>query len=198
MFVFVFLWAPSLATQGEGIPHGLIFSLMMLSCMAGASIGGLLLSRSYKPESCIRWVSLLSALALSGPFLYYTSMEHTLMPVQDIRGITLPGKILLSAFCVFEGCVGMSWPIMMSLRAKHLPDELRTTLMNCFRVPLNIGVGLLLHNGSVLSLGVMLGLCVGFLLPAVVVSQHLEAAVIADPAPFKMAMITYSPNEYNI
>ena len=42
----------------------------------------------------------------------------------------------------------MYWPIIGGLREKHIPDQIRATVMNLFRIPLNVVtiVGLLLQN----------------------------------------------------
>lgn len=61
-------------------------------------------------------------------------------------GITLEGKLQLLAFCVFEGCVGVFWPSMMAERARFIPDEMRSTIINIFRIPLNLFVCLILFE----------------------------------------------------
>jgi hypothetical protein len=55
-----------------------------------------------------------------------------------------PGMVQLVAFCVFEVLIGMFWPSMMTLRAKYVPEEQRSTIINVFRVPLNLFVCLIL------------------------------------------------------
>ncbi len=44
------------------------------------------------------------------------------------------------AFCVFELCLGIFWPSMMTLRAQLVPEATRSTIINCFRIPLNLFV----------------------------------------------------------
>jgi hypothetical protein len=66
----------------------------------------------------------------------------------------MQGKIQLLAFCVFEVCVGIFWPSMMSMRAAYVPEELRATIINIFRIPLNAFVCIVLGNVS--GLGLML------------------------------------------
>lgn len=58
------------------------------------------------------------------------------------------GCVQVLAFCVFEACVGIFWPSMMTLRATHVPEHLRATIMNIFRVPLNLFVCLVLCQVS--------------------------------------------------
>jgi len=45
-------------------------------------------------------------------------------------------------------CVGVFWPSMMTMRADYVPEELRSTIINCFRIPLNLFVCLILYNVS--------------------------------------------------
>jgi hypothetical protein len=48
-------------------------------------------------------------------------------------GITTNGIVQLLAFCLFEVCVGVFWPSMMSMRAQYVPEEMRSTIINLFR-----------------------------------------------------------------
>ena len=50
------------------------------------------------------------------------------------------------AFCAFEFCVGLFWPSMMKMRAAHVPEEMRATIINFFRIPLNLFVCIVLYN----------------------------------------------------
>ena len=58
----------------------------------------------------------------------------------------------LGAFCVFEFCVGLFWPSMMKQRAAHVPEEMRATIINFFRIPLNLFVCIVLYNVRPLGL----------------------------------------------
>jgi hypothetical protein len=60
----------------------------------------------------------------------------------------LQGKIQMVFFCIFEVAVGIFWPSMMKMRATYVPDELRATIINLFRIPLNLFVCLVLANVS--------------------------------------------------
>ena len=65
-----------------------------------------------------------------------------------LSGITFEGKIQLLAFCVFEACVGIFWPSMMKMRSQYVPEESRSTIINFFRIPLNMFVCIMLYNVS--------------------------------------------------
>jgi MFS transporter, MFS domain-containing protein family, molybdate-anion transporter len=50
MYSFVFLWTPALSPNGESIPHGFIFACLLISCMPGAALAGMLMKRGSRPE----------------------------------------------------------------------------------------------------------------------------------------------------
>ena len=64
----------------------------------------------------------------------------------DCAGITFNGMIQLLAFCLFEVMVGLFWPSMMKMRAEYVPEEMRATIINFFRIPLNLFVCVILYN----------------------------------------------------
>ena len=55
-------------------------------------------------------------------------------------------RLCLAAFCVFELCCGIYFPCMGVMRGKYIPEEVRATMMNIFRVGLNLVVVLVLAN----------------------------------------------------
>ncbi|KAJ6712720.1 MOLYBDATE-ANION TRANSPORTER-LIKE [Salix purpurea] len=61
-------------------------------------------------------------------------------------GISFSGCIQLVGFCTFEACVGIFWPSIMKMRSQYIPEEARSTIMNFFRIPLNIFVCIVLYN----------------------------------------------------
>ena len=65
---------------------------------------------------------------------------------QSRAGISWEGKLQLVAFCVFEAAVGLFWPSMMKMRSQHVPEETRSTIINFFRIPLNLFVCVVLYN----------------------------------------------------
>ena len=53
----------------------------------------------------------------------------------------------LASFLVFEGCVGLYWPAIGTVKSRLVPEEVRATVYNLFRVPLNgVVVTVLLNN----------------------------------------------------
>jgi len=56
------------------------------------------------------------------------------------------------AFLLFEVCVGMYWPLMWEMKAKVIPEDVRATVLNLFRVPLNLYVvTIMLLRGTYLT-----------------------------------------------
>ena len=53
-----------------------------------------------------------------------------------------------ACFCCVQVMVGIFWPSMMTMRAHYVPEDLRSTIINCFRIPLNLFVCIILYNVS--------------------------------------------------
>eukprot|EP00879_Flechtneria_rotunda_P010883 GHRR01011373.1.p1 GENE.GHRR01011373.1~~GHRR01011373.1.p1 ORF type:complete len:144 (+),score=25.70 GHRR01011373.1:442-873(+) len=87
-------------------------------------------------------------------------------PTDEQQPLGVAGRVQLVAFCVFEILIGMFWPSMMTLRAKYVPEEERSTIINIFRIPLNVFVCIILWRVSELPLGVLFALCSAFLVCA--------------------------------
>merc|ERR1712190_323683 len=70
------------------------------------------------------------------------------------------------AFMLFEFCVGVYFPSVGVLKSEVVPEQVRSTMYNIYRVPLNgVVVCLLLTNLSLLR---CYGLCASLLLLALV------------------------------
>ncbi|GJP38450.1 hypothetical protein CLOM_g22885 [Closterium sp. NIES-68] len=187
MYTFVFLWTPALAPSSQRIPHGFIFASFMLASMVGSSLASRLLARasssstSSSSSSCsshpllhvegyMQLVFLVAAAALSVPILVHYYLE----PVPpETTSITAGGQVQLLAFCVFEVCVGVFWPSVMAMRARYIPEEARATIMNCFRIPLNAFVCLMLADVSAGAMTPMFAMCCAFLVIAAALQRRL-------------------------
>mmetsp|Transcript_6689 Transcript_6689/g.10544 ORF Transcript_6689/g.10544 Transcript_6689/m.10544 type:complete len:438 (-) Transcript_6689:2567-3880(-) len=118
MYLFVFSWTPILEDSGEDIPHGLIFGSFMVAIMIGTYVFQHAL-KTYRLEDIMKVNALVASITLAIPA--FTAMH-------------LP-KLL--AFCVYEMCVGVYFPAIAYLRSTHIPKEVRATVANLFRIPLN-------------------------------------------------------------
>merc|ERR550514_2718719 len=59
-------------------------------------------------------------------------------------------QIRFVAFLVFEACVGLYFPMMGTLKGDIVPEDMRSTIYNIYRLPLNIVVLMpLLMNFSI-------------------------------------------------
>jgi len=176
MYTFVFLWTPALSPNGEDIPHGFIFASFMLACMLGSSIAAKLMTKQVLPiEKYMQYVFALSAVALMIPVWFHGATGVT---KAEGGGISFDGKIQLMGFLLFEICVGIFWPSIMSMRSKYIPEECRSTIMNIFRIPLNIFVCIVLYNVSAFPMENMFAMC-AFFLAMCAVCQHQLCKVAA-------------------
>ena len=68
------------------------------------------------------------------------------------------------AFNVFELCCGVYFPTMGSLKSAMIPESMRSTIMNIFRIPLNIVVVLVLLKMDSMTNATRFGICAGMCL----------------------------------
>ncbi|KAI0761320.1 hypothetical protein BD413DRAFT_486210 [Trametes elegans] len=159
MYLFVFLWVPFLqevVPDTAGLPLGYIFSSFMLSMTLGAILYTSVLSSSESATSTDA-----------------TSDDRTVEHHAKLSaGVCMAGAaaFLLSvaskdehlrfwAFCSFEACVGVYYPVQGMLRGKLVPDEHRATLSSLFRVPLNVFVVVSLLTGVSSARQLVLSAC---------------------------------------
>lgn len=122
VFSFVFMWVPSLLSAGDGVlPTGLIFSCFMISM----TIGGIVFSLA------------LQHLPVDAEFLcvivYVVSAVSMLVPV-----LTFQFWPVFIAFIMLECMLGMFNSCGAQLRSRYYPDNLQSSIMSVFRLPLNL------------------------------------------------------------
>ncbi|KAJ3148636.1 Molybdate-anion transporter [Geranomyces michiganensis] len=165
MYSFVFLWAPVLehASASGNIPFGLVFAAFMVSIMIGSVVFKVMLRNGYKHEDIARVTFGVATLALVIPIIAKDEVT------------------LFIAFNLFELCCGLYFPSLGTLRSKVVPEETRSTIMNVFRVPLNlIVVGVLLKVDAVAS-STVFGVCAALLGVGFLFANRLRAR-LADEA----------------
>ncbi|XP_038062022.1 molybdate-anion transporter-like [Patiria miniata] len=170
MYTFVLEWTPALGQSQvqtdpnkpkEVIPHGFIFAGFMVAIMIGSSVFKVA-SRYLSVESFMRPVLFISALALCAPVIMPSSQPAVFV-----------------GFLVFEGCVGIFWPSLGTMRGKYVPEEARSTIMNFFRIPLNlIVIFILLQNLNMITI---FKFCVALLLLASGVQWWLYRLSLVTP-----------------
>ena len=136
MYTFVFMWTPTLeerrdpvtnVTEKISIPHGVIFASFMVACSLGGTLFGALESR-FAPTTLMRVIYCGAAISMVVPLVL--PMYH---------------ELIMLAFLTFEVLVGMFWSCIGTLRSKYVPEHVRATVINLFRVPLNAFVCIVLY-----------------------------------------------------
>jgi MFS family permease len=164
MYVFVFMWTPALeSTSDYEIYHGWIFASFMICVLYGSNLFTYLLEKQHRVEKTAMNMFMVAAVALAVPAFVE---NHT---------------IRLLSFFVFEVCVGMFWPCSGVMRSKYVPEEVRATTMNFFRVPLNLIVVCVLSNIGKLSEFAVFLLCTACILPALLCQIQLVALTVESP-----------------
>eukprot|EP00419_Tripos_fusus_P082601 CAMPEP_0172939470 /NCGR_PEP_ID=MMETSP1075-20121228/223546_1 /TAXON_ID=2916 /ORGANISM="Ceratium fusus, Strain PA161109" /LENGTH=525 /DNA_ID=CAMNT_0013800861 /DNA_START=65 /DNA_END=1643 /DNA_ORIENTATION=+ len=132
MFIFVFYWTPCLMEPNLPIPpFGHIFSGFMIWCMLGTRVYSFLASRFPVRRICL------------GVMMVSVFCHVTVFLFKDV-------VIRFLAFLVFEMMVGLYFPMMGTLKSDIVPEDLRSTIYNIYRLPMNMIVLLpLLMNFSI-------------------------------------------------
>lgn len=146
MYTFVFLWPPVLGgtidSTVESLPFGIIFAALMVSIMIGSVFFRMAMKQKISHEDVIKWVFLVAAISF-------------LIPALNIKS---PPMVFLG-FNLFEWCCGLYFPAMGTIRSKVIPEEIRATVMNLFRIPLNLIVVITLLRVDEMDQKVLFILC---------------------------------------
>ena len=164
MYIFVFMWTPKLEALFDDLPHGQVFGCFMACCMIGSSSVHHLIKLTGSPVSYLGELYMIAALALTLPAV-----------------VTSSGLLTMVCFCVFEVAVGVYWPSIGIIKSQFVPEHVRATVYNLFRVPLNLIVVIALANLGVLSDDEVLFIC-GLLLAAAALFHKLFKTAIACSA----------------
>ncbi|GJQ08723.1 hypothetical protein GpartN1_g514.t1 [Galdieria partita] len=151
MYIFVFMWTPALQITSTTIPHGLVFSCFMVALMLGSCTFTIL-------EGYIEVVQLLRISFIVTAVVFIVAISSSTL------------WAVFFSFVLFETICGIFFPSMAVLRAKTIPNEYRSTIMNLFRVPLNFIVLIVLLADW--SVSTTFGVCV-FLTVVAIFSHHL-------------------------
>ena len=81
------------------------------------------------------------------------------------------GLVALGCFFIFEAAVGIYWPSMALIKSRFVPEHVRATVYNIFRVPLNLLVISILANLGSLSDDAVFWFC-GLLLAVAALLHH--------------------------
>merc|ERR1719453_3066497 len=122
MFIFVFNWTPCLMEPKEPVPpFGHIFTGFMIFCLLGTRV------YSYLAKTlAVEQIGLIIMFVSAGCHLTVYLFSNVM--------------IRFVAFLVFEACVGLYFPMMGTLKGDIVPEDMRSTIYNIYRLPLNVVV----------------------------------------------------------
>ena len=123
MYTFVFNWVPSIYNVWDNPPLGNVFSSFMTCITLGGFIYNFLSSAKINMSNAHIMVYV----------LIFSSISLTLPAINPNDFWLVYGGFLL-----FETCVGISFACGGGLRSAVMPEDLQATIMNIFRIPLNI------------------------------------------------------------
>jgi len=164
MYAFVFNWTPALQSDVVPPPFGLIFALFMMACMSGAAVATLT-DQMTTPGTRLAVAFATGAIALT-------------------VAATCSGNLQLSffSFLIFEFCVGMYFPSIGIVKSEVVPERVRGTMYNIYRVPLNaVVVALLLTNMSIVRIYELCALLLAVAFVSIM-------AIMSSPAPYMPEM----------
>ena len=136
MYIFVFLWTPVLDQSGRDPPLGIVFSNFMICIMIGSSIFQILINQRYSSQLIVNMAIVMALVSM-------------VICVGSTKPLNEHPQMSYLAFLFIEISCGLYFPAMGSLRSRYLPETHRASIMNWFRVPLNLiaCIGLLiLHD----------------------------------------------------
>jgi len=132
MFIFVFNWTPCLMEPDQPVPpFGHIFTGFMIFCLLGTRV------YAYLAKSlAVEQIGLVVMIVSGGCHL-------TVFLCQNVM-------VRFVAFLAFEACVGLYFPMIGTLKGDIVPEDMRSTIYNIYRLPLNVIVLMpLLMNFSI-------------------------------------------------
>ena len=122
MFIFVFNWTPCLMEEGQPVPpFGHIFTGFMVFCLLGTRVYAYLAGKLAVEE--IGLIVMVVSTACHLTVFFFESVQ-----------------IRFVAFLAFEACVGLYFPMMGTLKGEIVPEDMRSTIYNLYRLPLNVVV----------------------------------------------------------
>jgi MFS transporter, MFS domain-containing protein family, molybdate-anion transporter len=149
MYLFVFIWVPILQESSidPSLPLGYIFSAFMVSMMLGSQLYTYITAHWFRPspvpqkharsssvaslssqgDSSLSLHAQLSSLVCAASAVTFAAC------VSIGKGKSQQGEHLkFWAFCLFEACVGMYYPVQGMLRGSLIANEHRATVSSFF------------------------------------------------------------------
>mmetsp|Transcript_21095 Transcript_21095/g.59961 ORF Transcript_21095/g.59961 Transcript_21095/m.59961 type:complete len:491 (-) Transcript_21095:82-1554(-) len=141
MYTFVFNWTPALSNSLSTPAFGMVFASFMMAYMCGSSTFDLLRGKGASVTLLARWAFGLGSAA----FLLAGCTSKLSLNVSQLIFIYL-------GFLLFEFCCGLYFPSVSTIKGQAVPESIRSTVYNIYRVPMNaIVLAVLLGNISMTS-----------------------------------------------
>ena len=130
MYTFVFMWVPTLLrlAPDSQVPTGVVFSSLMISITIGGMLFPILEEWFGSVERAATATYLIAAVSMAVPAICLSGESSACF------------EPVLASFIVVELGVGLFLPAAGTLRSKYIPEEMSGTVMNIFRLPLNVCV----------------------------------------------------------
>lgn len=137
MYLFVFLWVPSLqeaSLSTAALPLGYIFSCFMVAMMLGSLLYTTVMSFSRSKSQASEITAQEDSLILHAKLSSFVCAASALCFAVTIA-CQKEEHMRFWAFCVFEACVGMYYPVQGMLRGALISDEHRATVSSVSPIP---------------------------------------------------------------
>jgi len=126
MFTFVFNWTPALSNSLSTPAFGMVFASFMMAYMCGSSTFDLLRGRGASATQLAQAAFGLGAAAfLAAGCAFKLSLNVTNLVT------------IYMGFIVFEFCCGLYFPAVSTIKGQVVPEGIRSTVYNLYRVPMN-------------------------------------------------------------
>lgn len=124
MYVWVFYWTPAVRVlDSDAIPFGLVFACFMAALMIGGMLTDL-----FPVDKLVTAMHCACIVATAAAALFFDNK-----------------LFVFGMFTIFEGLVGIYFAGHGTLRSMHMEESTRSSVMNIFRVPLNMFVIVMLQ-----------------------------------------------------
>lgn len=119
-----------------GMLFPLLHRLIALFIVGGSSSS----SDSFVNETCATLIYLLASASMAIPVLCVSQSASYSSDVMQYYATNYCQELILGSFLIVELCVGLFMPVAGTLRSKYVPDNLQGSILNIFRLPLNVVV----------------------------------------------------------
>ncbi|KAG0177368.1 hypothetical protein DFQ28_005986 [Apophysomyces sp. BC1034] len=163
MYTFVLLYIPVIESAAielggndseKTLPLGYLFSTLMFAVMLG-SLAFQAIDRQATSSSPNRFFRQFTKDRLLALALGLASSAFAAMAYYERSSLSL----LALAYHVFEFTTGLYYPSISSLKAESIPEETRAAVMTLLRIPMNVGVGIIMWHVDSLSTSMMFAIC---------------------------------------